>query len=40
MIEEKAENFINRDEYKSFFSKYQSRNLSAKIKKIKIKKTI
>ena len=38
IIEEKAEKYINMDEYKSFFLKYQSRNLSENIKKSKSKK--
>ena len=38
IIEEKAERYINMDEYKSFFLKYQSRNLSENIKKSKSKK--
>ena len=38
ILEEKAEKYINMDEYKSFFLKYQSRNLSENIKKSKSKK--
>merc|ERR1711872_457093 len=38
IIEEKAEKYINMDEYKSFFLKYQSKNLSENIKKSKSKK--
>ena len=37
IIEEKAEKYINMDEYKSFFLKYQSKNLSENFKKSKSK---